>query len=162
MPESPAKKERQSPADIDGAAMTRIGYGLYVLTARDGDKDNGCIINTLSQLTSRPNRIAVTVNKQNFTHDMIVKTKVFNVSLLTEETPMRVFEHFGFQSGATCNKFLTCEQENRMENGVLYIPKFTNACISGRVCSAIDLGTHTLFVAEVSQAKVLSDKPSVT
>ena len=155
-------KQAKPAAEIDGAAMSRIGYGLYVLTAREGDKDNGCIINTLSQLTSRPNRISVTVNKSNYTHGMIVRTGLFNVSLLTQETPMRVFEHFGFQSGASCNKFETCEQENRSQNGLLYIPKFTNAWMSGRVLSTIDLGTHTLFIAEVSQARVLSDVPSLT
>lgn len=166
MPEAPSSgkgdKQAKPAADIDGAAMSRIGYGLYVLTAREGDKDNGCIINTLSQLTSTPNRISVTVNKSNYTHGMIVRTGLFNVSLLTQETPMRVFEHFGFQSGANCNKFETCEQENRSQNGLLYIPKFTNAWMSGRVLSTIDLGTHTLFIAEVSQARVLSDVPSLT
>ena len=139
-----------------------IGYGLYVLTARDAEKDNVCIINVVAQLTDEPMRMLISVNKKNLTHDMILKTGRFNVSLLTEETPMRVIQHFGFQSGRDVNKFENCEAEHRSENGLLYVPKFTNAYISGKVVSTNDLGTHTLFIAEITEAVKLGDTPSLT
>lgn len=143
-------------------AMFSITYGLYILTARDGEKDNGCVINTLAQLTSSPNRISITVNKSNYTHDMIKKTKVFNVSILTESTPFGVFEHFGFKSGKDTEKFFSASNDNRSDNGVLYIPSCTNAFVSGKVIEEIDLGTHTLFIADVTQSMVLSDEPSLS
>lgn len=143
-------------------AMFSITYGLYILTARDGEKDNGCVINTLAQLTSQPNRISITVNKSNYTHDMIKKTKVFNVSILTENTPFGVFEHFGFKSGRDSEKFFSALENNRSENGVLYIPSCTNAYVCAKVTEEIDLGTHTLFIADVTQTEVLSDEPSLS
>lgn len=143
-------------------AMFSITYGLYILTARDGEKDNGCVINTLAQLTSQPNRISITVNKSNYTHDMIKKTKVFNVSILTENTPFGVFEHFGFKSGRDSEKFFSASEDNRSENGVLYIPSCTNAYVCAKVTEEIDLGTHTLFIADVTQTEVLSDEPSLS
>ena len=123
--------------NIDTKALFKLSYGLFVLTARDGAKDNGCIINTAVQVTSSPCRISITVNKQNYTHDMIQKTDAFNLSVLTEEAPMKVFEHFGFQSGKNVNKFAECESENRMGNGILYIPKYTNAVISWDLISYV-------------------------
>lgn len=151
-----------SGANIDASALFKLSYGLFVLTAREGKKDNGCIINTAVQLTSSPCRISITVNKQNYTHDMIVRTGVFNLSVLTEEVPFKVFEHFGFQSGKNVNKFENCESENRTGNGVLYIPKFTNAVISCAVVGEVDCGSHTTFIADVVETKILSDVPSVT
>lgn len=148
--------------NINTNALFKLSYGLFVLTARDGSKDNGCIINTAVQLTSSPCRIAVTVNKQNFTHDMIMRTDAFNLSVLTEEAPFKVFKHFGFQSGKNVNKFEDCESENRMGNGILYVPKFTNAVISCAVVGSVDCGTHTMFIADVTETKILSDAPSVT
>lgn len=145
-----------------GSAYNRLSYGLFVLTAREGDKDNGCIINTAQQLTTAPARMSIAVNKQDYTHDMIINTGKFNVSVLTEETPFRVFEHFGFQSGRDVNKFAECETESRAENGILYIPKFTNAYFSCDVRDALDYDTHTLFVADVTKAEALSDAPSAT
>lgn len=145
-----------------GNPMFSISYGLYILTARDGEKDNGCIINTLSQITSNPNRISITVNKSNYTHDLIDKTKMFNVSILTTETPFGVFEHFGFQSGRDTEKFFKNENEKRSQNGILYIPSCTNAFISGKVIEQYDFGTHTMFIADVTEAEVLSDVPSLT
>ena len=142
--------------------MFNIGYGLYVLTSRHGDVDNGCIVNTVMQVTSNPVQVAVTVNKNNYTHDIIMASNVFNISMLTTETPMFVFEHFGFQSGRTVNKFATCEAEHRAVNEVLYIPKYTNSYLACRVVKSIDFGTHTMFIAEVMDAQVLSDKPSLT
>ena len=148
--------------NIDTKALFKLSYGLFVLTARDGAKDNGCIINTAVQVTSSPCRISITVNKQNYTHDMIQKTDAFNLSVLTEEAPMKVFEHFGFQSGKNVNKFADCESENRMGNGILYIPKYTNAVISCAVIASVDCGTHTMFIADVTETKILSNVPSVT
>ena len=147
---------------IDTKALFKLSYGLFVLTARDGKKDNGCIINTAVQLTSSPCRISITVNKQNYTHDMIQRSDAFNLSVLTEEVPFKVFEHFGFQSGKTVDKFADCDDANRTGNGILYLPKYTNAVISCAVVASVDCGTHTMFIADVTETKILSDKPSVT
>ena len=147
---------------IDTSALFKLSYGLFVLTARDGKKDNGCIINTAVQLTSSPCRIAITVNKQNYTHDMIMKSDAFNLSVLSEDAPFKVFEHFGFQSGKNVDKFAECESENRSDNGILYIPKYTNAVISCAVCGWVDCGTHTTFIADVVDTKILSSVPSMT
>ena len=149
-------------AKFDTSALFKLSYGLFVLTAREGKKDNGCIINTAVQLTSNPCRISIAVNKQNYTHDMIVRTGIFNLSVLTEEAPFEVFTHFGFQSGKNVNKFENCESENRTGNGVLYIPKYTNAVISCSVVSEVDCGSHTLFICDVCETKILSSVPSVT
>lgn len=142
-------------------AMYKIPYGLYVLTAREGEKDNGCIINTAAQVTSSPNRITVAVNKDNYTHDMIKNTGVFNVSVLTEGATFETFENFGFQSGREADK-LAKITFSRAENGVVYLTDKVNAVISGKVCQEIDMGTHTIFVADVTDAKVLSEDESVT
>ncbi|NCC07227.1 MAG: flavin reductase [Clostridia bacterium] len=147
---------------MDSNALFKIGYGLYVLTAREGEKDNGCIVNTVMQVMPNPATMVLGVCKQNYTHDMIARTGEFNVSMLTQETPFKVFEHFGFQSGKNVNKFADCEQSFRSENGILYLPKYTNAMLSGKVTQQIDMGSHTLFVADITQAKVLSDVESVT
>ena len=142
--------------------MFNITYGLYVLTAKDGEKDNGCIINTLAQVTSNPDLISITVNKANFTRDMIDKTKKFNVSVLTTETPFGIFEHFGFQSGRDTEKFFPTQSVARSENGIIYIPSCTNAFFSGEVIEQHDYGTHTIFIAKVTQSEVLSDAPSLS
>lgn len=151
-----------TPAELDNNAFFKLSYGLFVLTARDGEKDNGCIINTVTQLTDIPKRITIAVNKQNLTHDMILKTGIFNVSVLSEEVPFKVFEQFGFVSGRDVDKFANCDAVQRSSNGICYLPKYTNAFLSGNVISTEDYGTHTLFVADVTQAVVLSDVPSVT
>ncbi|SFR83509.1 flavin reductase [Anaeromicropila populeti] len=143
-------------------AMYKIGYGLYVLTACEAGKDNGCVVNTVMQVTTTPNRVMVAVNKQNLTHDMIQNTGVFNVSALTTSVPFEVFKHFGFQSGKTVDKFEGYEDKSRSENGILYLTKDTNAYISCKVVSSMDLGTHTLFLADVTDADVLSEGESVT
>lgn len=147
---------------MDLKAIYNISYGLFVLTAKDNEKDNGCIINTCIQVTSTPNRISITVNKQNYTHDMIKKTRKFNVSILDESAEFGIFEHFGFKSGTNTNKFLNPQMLTRSENGIVYLPAGTNAYISGEVIDEIDLGTHTMFIADVTDAKVLSEIPSVT
>ena len=147
---------------LSNDAITKIGYGLYVLIAREGEKDNGCIVNVVAQLTSSPMQMMISVNKQNLTHDMILRTGRFNVCCLTEHTPMKVFQHFGFQSGRDVNKFEGCDVEMRSSNGLLYLPKYTNAYLSGQMNYAKDLGTHTLFIADITEAVHLSDDPSLT
>ena len=126
---------------MDKKAMYKLSYGLFILTAKDGEKDNGCIVNTVTQVTSEPNRIAVAVNKQNYTHDMIVKTGVFNVSVLTESSKFATYKHWGFQSGADTDK-LEAVSFKRAENGVVYIAEETIALICAKVIETIDLGTH--------------------
>jgi len=148
-------------AEIEKNAMFKLSYGLFVLSSVEFGKDNGCIINTVMQITDEPKRIAVGVNKSNRTHEMIDATGVFNVSVLTESTPFDVFQRFGFQSGRDADKFAGLPVE-RTENWVRYLPEHTNAVLSGEVIQKIDCGTHTLFVADVTEAKVLSDEPSVT
>ena len=148
--------------NVDSKAMNKFSYGLFVLTAKDGEKDNGCIINTAAQLTSTPNRITIAVNKANFTHDMIMRTGVFNVSMLTEEASFNMFKRFGFSSGKDTDKFNGFEGASRSANGLLYITETTNSFISAKVIDTHDYGTHTLFVAEVTEAAVLSEIPSVT
>ena len=147
---------------MDNNALLKISYGLYVLIAQQGGKDNGCIINVAQQVTNDPLQLMICVNKQNLTHDMIIKTAKFNLCPLSEEATMKPFEHFGFQSGRNVNKFENCEVELRTENGLRYLPKYINACFQCVVTKAIDLGTHTMFIARVMDAKVLSDSPSIT
>ena len=157
------KKEAEpapTPAQVESNAMFKLSYGLFVLTARDGAKDNGCIINTAQQLTSAPMRISITVNKANYTHDMIEKTGAFNISVLTEGAPFGLFKQYGFQSGRTADKL--SGGEPRTENGIAYLSEHANAVISGKVISTVDCGTHTLFIADVAEAHVLSAEPSVT
>lgn len=142
-------------------AMYNLTYGLFILTAKDGEKDNGCIVNTVSQVTTDPNRIVVAVNKQNYTHDMIVRTGVFNVSILSENSRFETYKHWGFQSGADVDKAEKITYK-RAENGVIYLAEETNAFISAKVVSATDLGTHTLFLADVTDCEVISEDASVT
>lgn len=141
--------------------MYKIGYGLYILTACT-DMDNGCIINTAMQVTTTPNRISVTVNKSNKTHDMLLEGGKFNISVLSEDATFSVFQHFGFQSGRDLNKFDKYSHAKRSENGVYYITEGTNAYISGSVVQTVDLGTHTMFIADVTGGEVLGEAPSVT
>lgn len=147
---------------IENNSMFKISYGLFVLTAKSGEEDNGCIINTVQQITQDPLKVAIAVNKNNYTHDMICETGEFNVSVLTETTPFSIFERFGFKSGRETDKFAGFDETARSENGLLYLTENCNAMISGKVIEMMDCGTHTLFVADVIEADVLSDKPSVT
>ena len=157
-PEAESDKE----AMVEPNALFKLSYGLFVLTAKDGGKDNGCIINTVTQLTDTPKRITIAVNKANYTHDMIQKTGVFNVSVLSEDVPFKIFQQFGFQSGREADKFAGMATQTRSANGLRYLSEYTNAFISAKVISAEDYGTHTLFVADITEAKVLSAEPSVT
>lgn len=146
---------------MDKNALFKLSYGLFVLTARQDDKDNGCIINTAGQLTDEPARIQISVNKQNLTHDMILATGEFNLSVLSEEAVFWVFQHYGFQSGRDTDKFAMIP-EARTENGIRYVEGSSNAVISGKVITSVDCGTHTLFIADVTEAKILSQVPSMT
>lgn len=147
---------------MDNKALFKIGYGLYVLTAQSGGKDNGCIVNTFMQLTSDPLTVLLGVNKQNLTHDMILETGLFNVCVLSEQTPFEVFKHFGFSSGRNTEKFADFPDVQRAENGLMYLTKHSNALLCGKVLDATDCGTHTLFRAEITDAQVLSGARSVT
>lgn len=142
-------------------AMYKISYGLFVLTTKYGEKQNGCIVNTVSMLTDNPTRIVVFVNKANYTEELVRKSGILNVSVLTESAPFELFKQFGFCSGRDTDKFAG-QSYPQTENGVNYIPTHVNAVISAKVIDAHDYGTHTLFVAEVTEAKKLSDEKSVT
>lgn len=146
---------------IQQEAMYKITYGLYVLTTTDGEKQNGSISNTVAMLTDNPKRIVVYVNKANYTEELLRKTGIFNVSVLTESTPFDVFKQFGFCSGRDTDKFAGKDYP-KTENGLYYLPQNANAVMSGRVIDAYDYGTHTLFVAEVTEAKTLSNEKSVS
>lgn len=146
---------------LDPTALFTLSYGLYVLTAREGGRDLGCIVNTVTQLTENPTRIAVSVNKQNFTNEVIQRTGLFNVSVLTEAATMDLFRHFGFQSGRDVDKFAG-RADPVSENGLRYLDGPVNALISGKVEQAIDCGTHMLYIALVTEARKLSDAPSMT
>lgn len=146
---------------LDPTALFNLSYGLYVLTAREDGRDCGCIVNTVTQLTENPTRIALSVNKQNFTNEVIQRTGVFNISVLTEAATMDLFRHFGFQSGRDVDKFAG-RTDPTSENGLRYIGGPANALISGKVEQAIDCGTHMLYIALVTEARKLSDAPSMT
>ena len=144
------------------SAMFKLSYGLFVVTARDSEKDNGCVTNTVQQVTATPNRISLALNKQNYTHDMILKTAQFNVSIISEAANFELFRHFGFASGRNTDKFAAYTDFARADNGVTYITKGINAVLCARVVQTVDLGTHTLFIADVAEEKTLSDDASAT
>ena len=147
---------------MDTGVLFKIGYGLYVLTASEGEKDNGCIINTVMQVTSDPVQVAIAVNKKNYTNGMIQRTKKFNLSILSLDAKFETFKHFGYQSGKDVNKFESYESAKRSPNGVLYITEGVNSFISAYVKNEIDLGTHTLFIAQLVEAQSLNNKPTMT
>ena len=142
--------------------LNRLSYGLFVLTAKDEEKDNGCIINTAIQASSMPNQLSICVNKANLTHDMIVKTGKFTVSVISQDAGFDLFKHFGFQSGKDVDKFKNFEKCKRGENSIYYITEGTNAYISVNVSKTEDLGSHTMFIGEITDMEVLSETPSVT
>ena len=146
---------------MDEKAMFKLSYGLFVVTAREGEKDNGCITNTVQQVTVTPNRITVAVNKANYTCGMIERTKKFNVSILSESAVFDTFKHWGFQSGANVDKALDITF-SRADNGVIYVTEGVNAVLCAEVSQIVDLGTHLLFIADVSDAFVLNETPSAT
>ncbi len=145
----------------DLSALFNIGYGLYVVTSNDGKKDNGLIVNTVTQVTNTPNRIAVTINKENYSHHVIKQTGKMNINCLTVEAPFKVFETFGFVSGRNVDKFADCEPL-RSDNGLIFLPRYINSFMSLKVEQYIDLDTHGMFICSVSEARVLSDKETMT
>lgn len=142
------------------SAIFKLTYGLFVLSAKDGDKDNGCIINTALQVTDSPLQLSITLNKANYTHDMIKNTGKFNLSVLSQEAPFSIFQHFGMQSGKDVNKF--DGEVLRTSNGIAYVEEATNAVLSVDVNKTVDVGTHTIFIGEVTEEKILSDVPSAS
>ena len=147
---------------MNDKTMFNLTYGLFVLTANQNGKDNGCIINTAGQVTATPNRISIALNKSNFTHNMIITSRQFNISILSEAADFSIFKRFGFQSGRDVNKFDGYEHAIRSENGIYYVTEGTNGYISAEVETTLDLGTHTLFIAAVKDMDVLSSIPSTT
>jgi len=145
----------------DLTALFNIGYGLYVVTSNDGEKDNGLIVNTVVQLTNTPNTVGVAVNKSTYSHDVIKATGKLNVNCLTTEAPFFVFQHFGFQSGRDVDKFEGCV-DLRSDNGLRYLPRYINSFMALSVINYIDLGTHGMFVCSVDEARTFSDKPTMT
>lgn len=148
--------------NLDVNMLKKLSYGLFLLTSRNEGRDNGCIINVAAQVTTNPLQIVLAVNKGNLTHDMIVQSGLLNLSVLTTETTMDIFERFGFQSGRSVDKFEGLAEISRSKNGVFYLEKSVNGFLSGQVSRMLDLGTHTLFVADVTEAVTLSDQPSLT
>ena len=145
----------------DMTALFRIGYGLYVVTSNDGTRDNGLIVNTVSQLTDTPNRVAVNINKANYSHHVIKQTGVLNVNCLSVEAPFSVFERFGFQSGRQVDKFAG-QEVLRSDNGLVFLPKYINAFMSLKVEQYVDLDTHGMFICTVTEARVMNDKDTMT
>lgn len=143
-------------------ALYKISYGLFVATSNYEGKDNGCITNTAIQITSVPNRISLTLNKLNLTHDMIKNTALFNLSVLTEKISFDLIKRFGFSSGNDIDKLENFDNIKRTKNGLVYITESTNAFISGKVFDSVDLDTHTMFFADITDCNVLSDEPSLT
>ena len=145
----------------DLQALFNIGYGLYVVTCNDGKKDNGLIVNTVTQVTNTPNRIAVTVNKENYSHHVIKQTGKMNINCLTEDAPFSVFETFGFVSGRNTDKFKNCTPLYS-DNGLVFLPRYINSFMSLKVEQYVDLDTHGMFICSVTEARVISDKPTMT
>ena len=147
----------------DMTALFRIGYGLYVVTTNDGTKDNGCIVNTVTQLTDTPLRVAVNINKANYSHHIVQKTGILNVNCLSTEAPFSVFENFGFQSGRNTDKFAGYMDDcPRTDNGLIFLPRYINAVMSLKVVQEVDLGTHGMFICEVTEARVMSNVETMT
>ena len=145
----------------DLTALFKIGYGLYVVTSNDGKKDNGAIVNTVTQVTNTPNRIAVTINKENYSHHIIKQTGKMNVNCLSVDAPFKVFEAFGFVSGRTVDKFKDCTPL-RSDNGLVFLPRYINSFMSLAVEQYVDLGTHGMFICSITEARVISDKETMT
>ena len=145
----------------DLTALFNIGYGLYVVTSNDGKRDNGLIVNTVTQVTNTPNRIAVTINKENYSHHVIKQSGIMNINCLTVDAPFKVFETFGFRSGRNVDKFADCTP-GRSDNGLAFLPRYINSFMSLKVEQYVDLDTHGMFICSVTEARVLSDKQTMT
>ena len=155
-----ARKEDTADKN-DLRAMFNIGYGLYVVTTNDGKKDNGCIVNTVTQVTSSPNRVAVTINKENYTHHVVEQTGIMNVNCLSVDAPFSVFENFGFRSGRAEDKLKDME-ELRSDNGLRFLPQYINAFFSLKVVNYVDLGTHGMFICDVTESRVITKAETMT
>ena len=145
----------------DLSALFNIGYGLYVVTSNDGKKDNGLIVNTVTQLTNMPNRVAVTINKENYSHHVIKQTGIMNVNCLSIDTPFAIFEKFGFKSGRNTDKF-EGDELLRSDNGLVFLPMYINSFMSLKVESYVDLDTHGMFICSVTEARVISDRETMS
>lgn len=147
---------------MDQKVFQKLSYGLFVLTANEDGKDNGCIINTACQVASEPQMISISVNKANLTCDMIANTRKFTISVLSEEAKFDTFKHFGFQTGRNVDKFAGFTACKRVYNGTMAVTAGTNAYVSAYVQQQIDLGSHVLFIAQVTDGEILTDVPSAT
>ena len=145
----------------DMTALFNIGYGLYVVTSNDGKKDNGLIVNTVTQVTNTPNRLAVTISKENYSHHIIKQTGKMNINCLTTDAPFMVFETFGFKSGRNTNKFENCTPL-RSDNGLVFLPRYINSFMSLKVEQYVDLDTHGMFICSVTEARVISNQETMT
>lgn len=147
---------------MDTKVMHKLSYGLFVLTAKEGDKDNGCITNTAIQVASEPNQLSICVAKSNYTHDMVKRTGEFTVSIISQSANFELFKRFGFQSGKDVNKFESFEECQRGKNGIFFITEGVNSYISVKVDKMVDLGSHTMFIGEITDMEVLNDNASAT
>ena len=147
---------------MDSKVLFNVQYGLFVLSSKSDAKDNACIINTVTQVTAAPERISIAVNKSNYTHDLIAQSKKFTVSIISEAADFALFKHFGFQSGKNVDKFADFDKVRRTANGTLAITEGTNSFISGNVIQQIDVGTHSIFIADVADMEKFNDTPSTT
>ena len=155
------EQQSETANNNDLTALFKIGYGLYVVTSNDGKKDNGLIVNTVTQVTDTPNRVAVTINKQNYSHHVIKQTGIMNVNCLSTAAPFKVFETFGFQSGRTVDKFADCTPL-RSDNGLVFLPRYINAFMSLKVEQYVDFGTHGMFICSITEARVISNAETMT
>ncbi len=142
--------------------IQKISYGLYVLTAAENGKDNGCIVNTVMQVSSYPQSFGVCVSKENLTHDMMMNSDCFNISIISEDANFELFRHFGFQSGKTVDKLKGYTECERASNGIMYITAGTNAYICIKKETTVDFGSHTMFIGKITEMRTLSDIPSAT
>jgi len=156
-----AQKKDDNTEANDLSALFNIGYGLYVVTSHDGKKDNGLIVNTVSQVTNTPNRIAVTINKQNYSHHVIKQTGKMNLNCLSTEAPFEIFQRFGFHSGRTTDKFKDFPTL-RSANGLAFLPQYINSFLSLKVESYVDLDTHGMFICSIVEAHVIYHVETMT
>jgi len=145
---------------MDNNALFKLTYGLFLLTSWEGGRDNGCIINTAMQVASNPTRISIAVQKTNLTHDMILRTGICNISSISKTADFELFRRFGMQSGRDTDKLADFNGVSRSENGLIYLTEHSNMYISAKVTERFDLGSHTLFIAEITDAQVLSEEES--
>ena len=154
-------RQEETANKSDLTALYKLGYGLYVVTSNDGKKDNGLIVNTVSQVADNPNKIAVTINKANYSHHVIKQTGIMNVNCLTVDAPFKVFETFGFQSGRNVDKFADCTPL-RADNGLVFLPRYINAFMSLKVEQYVDLESHGMFICSITEARTISDRETMT